>query len=259
MGTNLLEKSKTSKQKSVKVNFKTKLIILLLIVVVILSLILGIVILNHRTNKYKAEAEQAKAEVQEMLDQAVLLEKVSKTITTKELESTMEKIGELATIEYIYTDAGKFEDNNKIKGFNVPFTKKSFIIKWSGTIKAGIKLEDIKTEIDERDKKITVYIPKSEILSHTHDSDGFEILDESNNIFNPIEVDDVNTFTVDNDKFTEQKAVDKGLLEKADANAKSIIENSLLANAVVSENYELNVIISDETEETEKTEETTAE
>ena len=131
----------------------------------------------------------------------------------------------------------------------IPFTKKSFIIKWSGTIKAGINLEDVKTEINERDKKITVYIPKSEILSHTHDPNGFEILDESNNIFNPIEVDDVNTFTVDNDRFTEQKAIDKGLLEKADANAKAIIENNLLSNAIVSENYELNVIVS-ETEET---------
>ena len=251
MGLKLLEREETSVQKEVK--SKAKLIIFLVIVIVILSLILGIVILNHRTNKYKAEAKKAKAEVQEMLDEAVLLEKVSKTITTEEIESTMEQIGELATIEYIYTDAGKFEDSNQIKGFNIPFTKKSFIIKWSGTIKAGINLEDVKTEIDEGDKKITVYIPESEILSHTHDPNGFEILDESNNIFNPIEVDDVNTFTVDNDRFTEQKAIDKGLLEKADANAKAIIENSILSNAIVSENYELNVITSDETEETDET------
>ena len=251
MSLKLLEREETSVQREVK--DKAKLIIFLVIVIVILSLILGIVILNHRTNKYKAEAKKAKAEVQEMLDEAVLLEKVSKTITTEEIESTMEKIGELATIEYIYTDAGKFEDSNQIKGFNIPFTKKSFIIKWSGTIKAGINLEDVKTEIDEGDKKITVYIPESEILSHTHDPNGFEILDESNNIFNPIEVDDVNTFTVDNDRFTEQKAIDKGLLEKADANAKAIIENSILSNAIVSENYELNVIVSNETEETEET------
>ena len=83
MSLKLLEREETSVQREVK--DKAKLIIFLVIVIVILSLILGIVILNHRTNKYKAEAKQAKAEVQEMLDEAVLLEKVSKTITTEEI------------------------------------------------------------------------------------------------------------------------------------------------------------------------------
>lgn len=248
MSLKLLEREEISVQKTVK--GKAKLIIFLVTVIVILLLILGIVILSHRTNKYKAEAEKAKAEVQEMLDEAVLLEKVSKTITTEEIESTMEKIGELATIEYIYTDASKFEDSNQIKGFNIPFTKKSFIIKWSGTIKAGIELDDIKTEIYEKNKLIVVNLPEAKILSHTHDPNGFEILDESNNIFNPIEVDDVNTFTVDNDKFTEQKAIEKGLLEKADANAKSTIENVLKSNKVISENYDVVIKGANDTEET---------
>ena len=106
MSLKMLEREKTSEKNSV--SFRTGLIIFLVTVIVILSLILGIIILNHNVNKYKKEAEKAKAEVQEMLDEAVLLEKVSKTISTDEIESSMEKIGELATIEYIYTDAGKF-------------------------------------------------------------------------------------------------------------------------------------------------------
>ena len=249
MSLKMLEREKTSEKNSV--SFRTGLIIFLVTVIVILSLILGIIILNHNVNKYKKEAEKAKAEVQEMLDEAVLLEKVSKTISTDEIESSMEKIGELATIEYIYTDAGKFED------FKIPFTRKSFIVKWSGTIKAGISLEDVKTEIDEDNKTITVYVPESEILSHTHDPDGFEILDESNNIFNPIEVDDVNTFTVENDRFTEQRAIEKGLFEKADENARTIIENSLMSNPIISQNYKIEFAVPDETETAETTTATT--
>ena len=255
MSLKMLEREKTSEKNSV--SFRTGLIIFLVTVIVILSLILGIIILNHNVNKYKKEAEKAKAEVQEMLDEAVLLEKVSKTISTDEIESSMEKIGELATIEYIYTDAGKFEDSNKFKDFKIPFTRKSFIVKWSGTIKAGISLEDVKTEIDEDNKTITVYVPESEILSHTHDPDGFEILDESNNIFNPIEVDDVNTFTVENDSFTEQRAIEKGLLEKADENARTIIENSLMSNPIISQNYKIEFAVPDETETAETTTATT--
>ncbi|MGN1036167.1 MAG: hypothetical protein ACI4PX_00185, partial [Ruminococcus sp.] len=62
--------------------------------------------------------------------------------------------------------------------------------------------------------------------------------------------DDVNTFTVDNDRFTEQKAIDKGLLEKADANAKSTIENVLKSNKVISENYDVVIKGANDTEET---------
>jgi len=240
-----------------KNNIKTKMITALLIIVAVLVLILVIIILNHRTNKYKSELAEANAQVQELMDEAVLLEKVSKTISTEEIETEINKIGELATVEYLYTDAGKFEDSNQIKGFNIPFTKKSFIVKWSGTIKAGINLENVKTEIDEDNKEIIVYLPKSEILSHTHDPDGFEILDESNSIFNPIEVDDVNTFTTDNDSFTQQKAIERGLLEKADENAQTIIENSLNSNIKINGNYEIVIITSDETDSSESTEITT--
>lgn len=239
MSTQLAEKNNVSKKGTSKTSTKIKLIIFLVIVVVILSLILGIVIVKHSANKYKAEAAEAKAEVQELLDKAVLLEKVSKTITTEELKSEMKKIGELATIEYIYTDASKFEDNNQLWGINVPLTKKSFIVRWSGTIKAGIELENIKTEIDEDNKKIIIYLPKPKILSHTHDNESFEVLDESNNIFNPIKVEDINTFTSDNDWFIERRAKDKGLIEKADQNAKMIIENSLKSNIKINQNYEI--------------------
>ena len=61
MSLKMLEREKTSEKNSV--SFRTGLIIFLVTVIVILSLILGIIILNHNVNKYKKEAEKAKAEV----------------------------------------------------------------------------------------------------------------------------------------------------------------------------------------------------
>ena len=60
MSLKMLEREKTSEKNSV--SFRTGLIIFLVTVIVILSLILGIFILNHNVNKYKKEAEKAKAE-----------------------------------------------------------------------------------------------------------------------------------------------------------------------------------------------------
>ena len=61
-------------------------------------------------------------------------EEASKEVDIRLINSEIQNIGELATIEYMYTDAGKFEDPKSLFGKNIPFTTKSFIAKWDGVI-----------------------------------------------------------------------------------------------------------------------------
>ena len=68
-------------------------------------------------------------------------------ITTSLIKSEIMDIGELATVEYFYTDAGKFEDPKQAFGINIPFTTKSFIAKWDGIIKAGVKIDEIAVKL----------------------------------------------------------------------------------------------------------------
>ena len=206
--------------------------------------------------KLEEKIAKPEEEIAELRDQAVLLEKISKTISTEELEFEINKIGELATVEYWYTDASKFSDQAQIKDFKIPFTKNSFIATWSGTIKAGIDLEKIECTVDEKNKTITISLPKSEILSNEFDSGSLEVIDETNNVLNNISVDDFNTFLENNKDAMKEKAIQKGLLEKADANARAIIENSLLSNTVINQNYELIIETKEETEKTTETSET---
>lgn len=284
MSTNLLEKSKQDKKTKEKKTLTKSIVLLVLAVVLIMGIfIFGCVFMNYKNKsdvveasvnasekvaemKEKNEKEISKLEkkmakkdeeiselekeVNELLDQAVLLSKVSKTITVEELSFEINKIGELATVEYLYTNAGVFENHRHIKDLQVPFTESSFVAKWSGIIKAGIDLEKIKTEIDEDNKIITILLPKSEILSNEFDNKSFEVVDESNNILNQIKVEEVNEFIAENKDNIIKEVIDKGFLEKADINAKAIIENSLLSNTVINENYTLNVVMSDVSEET---------
>lgn len=284
MSTNLLEKAKQNKETKEKKTLTKSIVLLVLAVVLIVGIfIFGCVFMNYKNKsdvieasadaseqvaemrekndkeisklekkmaKKDDEISELKNQVDELLDQAVLLSKVSRTITVEELSFEINKIGELATVEYLYTNAGVFENHRHIKDLEVPFTESSFVAKWSGIIKAGIDLEKIKTEIDEDNKIITILLPKSEILSNEFDNKSFEVVDESNNILNQIKVEEVNEFIAENKDNIIKEVIDKGFLEKADINAKAIIENSLLSNTVINENYTLNVVMSDVSEET---------
>ncbi|MGN1411422.1 MAG: DUF4230 domain-containing protein [Oscillospiraceae bacterium] len=149
------------------------------------------------------------------------------TINSTQITTDIQAIGELATIKYIYTDMGKFENSGKFKGYDIPLTTKSFILSWNGTIKAGVDTTEITLDINENLKKITVNLPKAKILSHETDETSIEIFDEKNNIFNPITLEDYSSFFEESKKDMEQRAIDNGILEDASKNAQSMITQSL--------------------------------
>ena len=64
-------------------------------------------------------------------------------ITSHVLEQKLQEIGELATVEYHYTNMGKFENQLDFYGWAVPLTKKSFIVSYDGVIKAGVDISDL--------------------------------------------------------------------------------------------------------------------
>ena len=130
--------------------------------------------------------------------------------------------------------AGKFEDPKQLFGINVPFTTKSFIAKWEGVIKAGIKADKILVEVNNTKKEIVIHIPEAEILSHEIDNDSIETLDEKNGLFNPVKVEDVREFDAISKETMENRAIENGLLDKAYENAETIIEK-LVNNEIVQE------------------------
>ena len=82
------------------------------------------------------------------------------------------------------TDVITQADSKKYKDWKIPFTEKSFIVQYDGTVKAGIK-DLTKTQVSQKGETIIVRLPEVEITGIEIDNDSFEKLDESNNIFNP--------------------------------------------------------------------------
>lgn len=224
------------------IKYKAKIIKLGIFAIVIILAFLAIFLKGYSsaTKKYQDVIKKLEEEVDKLSDPVAVYEEASKEVTISLIESEIKDIGELATIEYLYTDAGKFEDPKKVFGVNIPFTTKSFIAKWDGAIKAGVSISDIIVEINDANKTIIIHMPKAEILSHEIDNTSIETLDEKDGLFNPVKVEDVREFDAVSKVSMEQRAIENGILDKAFDNAKEIIEKLVSNDVVQEQGYTIN-------------------
>lgn len=153
------------------------------------------------------------------------------------LESQVRDISELASVTYTYTNMAQFESSNDFYGVKIPFTTKSFILTYDGTIKAGVDLSQATVDVSGNTVRIT--LPQAAILSHEIDEDSVEVFDEKTSIFNPFTVEDFSSFQTDQKAAMEEKALDKGLLTEAQAKAEASVRQ--LLTSTLPEGTELDV------------------
>ena len=163
-----------------------------------------------------------------------IIEHTDPLVLQQSIEGKLADASDLVTVEYRYTNAASQESSLKIKGWTIPLTTKRFVVRYDGVIKAGIDIS--KVEISVVDMLIGVKIPKSAIISHEIDQSSLEVLDETKNIFNPIQVEDYNSFQAEQKKLCERNALSKGLLEEADENARHVIKE-LIESMDISQGY----------------------
>ena len=160
--------------------------------------------------------------------------------TANSVEIVREKLqetAELNTGSYLCMDVLTRADSRKFKDWKIPFTEKSFIVSYDGVVKAGIK-DLTKAKITESGNTIIVRLPEVEITETSIDNDSFEKLDESNNIFNPISIEDLNEAQKELKEKMVDRAIEKGVLDIAESNAETIIAG-MLENS--NDDYEIKV------------------
>ena len=160
-------------------------------------------------------------------------------ITATGLTQQLQEIEELATMSYNYTKVGKFSDNLKFNVWDIPLTQKSFLITYNGKLKAGIKMDKIKTSIENN--TIVVSIPEIEILSNEIDENSIEVYDETKNVFNPISISDYTAFAKKQKETVAEEAIENGLLSEAATKTQSTIKKYLNAIPGISDSYEIEV------------------
>ena len=205
-------------------------------VVIVLGMVWGLGFKSAQ-DKSNAKIEELTQKVETLENTPVVVDPVTPEIVQKVFSENMAGISELATAEYLFTNAAKFTDTSHIIKILDWMTEKSFVQKWDGKIKAGIKMEKVTIEV--KNNIITITMPYAEILSYEIDYSSVEVLDEKNNIFNQISVNDKVNFDRETKYSMEARAVENGLLEKAQANAKATIAEWLTASIKNVQDYQI--------------------
>ncbi|APT84097.1 DUF4230 domain-containing protein [Corynebacterium aquilae] len=152
-------------------------------------------------------------------------DKPGATITSTTIENSFQDIAELSTEEYTFTRVGKHnKDGYHLMGQKVPFTGNSFIIVYSGSVKAGLpNMEDVHVTIDDSSRTITIAAPKVAVTNSEIDPNSIEQYDQSMNPLNQIKVSDVSQFLASAKRNAEVEAIDGGLLKRAQKRTEELL------------------------------------
>ena len=144
------------------------------------------------------------------------------------LDFGFKNVGELVTQEWYGRILEDSSDDRKIfKKISIPFTTSRLIFSLDVEVLAGIDFRKIDYKISKDHSKITVILPKAKIYKYYQVPKTFKTYLDEESIFTNIssgkrhELEDV---IVEKGK---KKALDSGLLEKADKNAKILIEQMI--------------------------------
>lgn len=225
---------------------KKKIIIVSILAILTIGILTGLWGLgySHANKKASVRIEELERKIKKLEDTPVVLHPITPEIVLNTLSEKTKDASELVTAEYIFTNAARFTNTKHIAILPKSWTQKSFVQKWDGVIKAGIKLEQIKVAVEK--KKITIKLPSADIISYEIDNDTVEILDEKNNLFNRITVKDKVNFDKETAYEMKARAVKNGLLTKAQENAEEIIENIIrtgIGNIKNSQNIQEYIIV----------------
>mgnify|MGYP002542156243 CR=1 FL=1 len=100
---------------------------------------------------------------------------------------------ELVSAAQDYSIVDKVSNTGSFFGlFDLPFTSNSFWYRYVGNIKAGVNLET--AQIRTFGRGITIVLDQPYIISNTPDMVVSGVLEENNNILNPIHIDQVDMF-----------------------------------------------------------------
>ena len=170
------------------------------------------------------------------------LVEVEKEITSEIIQDGLREMGVLITEEYYFTDVISFSSVKKFLRTNIElgFTESSYLAGYDGVVSAGIDFDSVRVDKNDSNSLITVYIPKADIQYVDIDLDSFVLYSEKEGLGNPISADDFNNSLIELENTAKAKAEKRGLLERADENAKKVISNfigSLVDTSVYTIDY----------------------
>ena len=222
---------------------KTSKKIYLVLLIVVLLLTAAVIIWASVSSMKVASAPPSPAAAP--TPQVVIREKeveklveVEKEITAEIIRDGLRDMGVLVTEEYYFTQVEEYSSSKKLWLLD---SKAYLAYSYDGVVNAGIDCNDVDITKDDENKKITVSIPAAKIIDVSIDFDSFKTLEEKNGLWNKLDMTDYNSSLVAYENAAKEKALEKGIIDKADEGAKKMIE-SFVNSLVDSEEYTIEYV-----------------
>ena len=150
---------------------------------------------------------------------------VEKEISSEVISDGLNDMGTLITEEYYFTDAISFTSVKQIFNINLGITETSYLGTYDGVVTAGIDFSEISVIKDDDNLKIFVTVPEASIINIDIDPESFQLFSEKSGVGNPVSVEDFNTSLVELEDTVSAKAIERGILDRANENAEKLIRN----------------------------------
>ena len=203
-----------------------KIKIIISTVLIVSSLFGGTAFANkYVDNKVNAAYEEGRKFEQE--EQKALAVPVNET---EVINQRFENVARLETADYVCTCVDNYEDVINLKedmkiplNVNIPLTKKSYIVSFTGTVSAGINdLTKAKVKKTE-DGTIIITLPKITVFDPVVDNNSLIIYDENNNLLNKLSITDFNQSMIRVKSEIKSKAIENNVENLAKENAEAIV------------------------------------
>ena len=167
---------------------------------------------------------------------AMLIQTRKNQVESRNIAFGLKDMGELVTQAGYFTNVQSSTSTRQLFGMDIPFTTSKYIYSYDGVVKAGLDFAGIEVQVDDANRIVTVLLPEIEILDVNIDNDSLKIYDESQSIFTPLHISDVNEAQIELKEQVRQTAIDNGILEEAEKNARTII-GGFLSGTMDLKNY----------------------
>ena len=146
-------------------------------------------------------------------------------ITAEALNSDLNSMGKMTTAEYFFTGVVSTENPPvSVLGLELGFTGAYYCATYDGVLTAGVDFTKITVQKDSEKNIIILQVPDAEIQSVIIDPDSFSPKTEQSSVFAHITPEQFNASLVEFKQTAKEKALEIGVLETANTNARTIIK-----------------------------------
>ncbi len=195
-----------------------------IVVIIIAVLAMLVMVFQYKGDRDRAADEAAsETSIAQMRKKKLKEPEVKVTVDTQVIEDGLNDMGFLVTQEYYFTQVEKYTKEVKVLGF-VP-SESEILYSYDGKVYAGVDFEGIEIAKDEESKTLTVTIPPSEIQSVDIDLNTFKVYSEKDHVWNKMQITDYNSSLIEYEKAAKNKALESGILDRADEQAMKLVMN----------------------------------